>query len=119
MTALKFFTAIFLLPQVLAYAGRIDNPSPVLAAIAPTKIDAGSPGHVLTISGRNFLSSSTVLFNGAERSSTFLSPNRLTIKLTAADVNAPGSVSIAVVNPPPGGGNSTTLHLIVQPASSK
>ncbi len=119
MTALKFIAAVFLLPQVMAYAGRIDNPSPVLASISPNKIDAGARGQLVTISGRNFLSSSSVLFNGAERPSSYLSSNRLTIKMTAPELYAPGSFSIVVVNPPPGGGNSGTLHLIVQPSNSK
>jgi ABC-type phosphate transport system substrate-binding protein len=42
------------------------NPAPVIQSISPATIAAGTPGLTLTISGSNFLSNSTVSWNGAQ-----------------------------------------------------
>ncbi|HEV2445617.1 MAG TPA: IPT/TIG domain-containing protein [Candidatus Sulfopaludibacter sp.] len=119
MCALKLIAAVALLPQAMAFYGRIDNPAPVLAGISPNKIVARGAGQVLAISGRNFLSSSTVLFNGVQRPTKYVSPVRLTIVLSPSDLYEPGTYPVVVVNPPPGGGNSATGHLLVQPPASR
>ena len=119
MRVLKLVAAVALLPQAMAFYGRIDNPAPVLAGISPSKIIARAAEQVLTISGRNFLSSSTVLFNGVQRPAKYVSSSRLTIVLNPSDLYEPGTYPVVVVNPPPGGGNSAIGHLLVQPSTSR
>ena len=102
-------------PQAMAYYGRIDNPQPVVSAISPSRIAAGSGGRKLAISGRNFLSSSSVTYNGTARTTTFVDSTRLFISLSSADLNTPGTFPVVVSNPPPGGGTSSTVRLVVEP----
>lgn len=115
----KLAIILLVLPQAIAWGGRVDNPVPALTSIAPAAVAAGSGSQSLTLTGRNFLSSSQVQFNGTHRTTTYLSSNRLKIALTAADLRSPGSYPVVVVNPPPGGGASATSSLLVQPRAPK
>lgn len=115
----KLAIVLLVLPQAIAWGGRVDNPVPALTAIAPASIAAGSASQALILTGRNFLSSSQVQFNGSQRAATYLSSNRLKIALTSADLRSPGSYPVVVTNPPPGGGASSTANLLVQPRAPK
>lgn len=119
MVGLKFIASMVLLPQALAFFGRVDNPAPTLSSISPAKVAAGTSSQVLVVSGHNFLSSSSVLFNGEARAATFVNSTKLTLNLRSTDLYAPGSFTVIIVNPPPGGGSSAPAHLMVQPANSK
>lgn len=94
----------------------MDNPIPALVSVSPGRFAAGSTFQSLTLTGRNFLSSSQVRFNGVRRTATFVSPSRLTIRLTAADLKSAGSYPVVVVNPPPGGGTSSVVSVLIEPA---
>lgn len=110
----KLAIALVVLPQAIAWGGRVDNPVPVLTSVSPISIAAGSASQPLTLTGRNFLSTAQVQFNGGQRDVQYVSAGRLTIKLTAADLKSPGSYPVIVINPPPGGGSSATASLLVK-----
>lgn len=110
---IRTLAVIGLLSPAMAYYGRIDNPTPVLSAISPNKFAAGSPTQVLTVSGQNFVSSSTIQFNGAQRPTKYVNSNRLTIVLSSADLAVPGTYTLVVTSPPPGGGNSTIGRILI------
>ena len=57
--------------------------------------------------GANFLSTSTVTYNGVAHPATYVSASALTITLSAADQATAGSYAVVVTNPAPGGGSST------------
>lgn len=94
--------------------GSRDNPVPVLFAVQPVGFPAGSGGALLTLSGRGFIEGSVANLNGAERPTTFVSPTDLTVTLSAADLATPGYASVAVYNPPPGGGTSLPAPVTVE-----
>ncbi|WP_029523728.1 IPT/TIG domain-containing protein, partial [Polaromonas glacialis] len=54
------------------------NPVPALASLAPAGATAGSGGLSLTVNGSNFVTGSVVRWNGANRTTTFVSATRLT-----------------------------------------
>jgi hypothetical protein len=58
-----------------------------------------------------------VLWNGAARTTTFVSTSQLTAAITAADVANAGSASITVSTPSPGGGTSAPKTLIIAGAT--
>jgi uncharacterized protein (TIGR03437 family) len=92
------------------------NPLPVLTSLEPTSRIVGSGAFTLTVNGSGFLNVSSVRWNGAERLTTFINPNRLTIAVSGSDVAATGAVVITVFNPAPGGGLSNGLTFtITQP----
>ena len=93
------------------------SPVPTTTSISPTSTSAGGSGFTLTVNGSNFVSSSTVDFNGSPRTTTFVSSSQLTATITTADIATGGMDSITVVNPAPGGGASNAQTLaVVNPA---
>ncbi len=95
----------------------INNPVPTITSLNPSS----SPGcgqFTLTVNGTNFVSTSTVKWNATTLATTFVSSTQLTATVTAALVASPGTASVTVVNPPPGGGtsNAQTFTINVSPA---
>ena len=67
----------------------------------------------MTITGTNFLSASTVTYNGVAHAATYVSATQLTITLSAGDQGTVGSYAVVVTNPGPGGGASNALSFTV------
>jgi hypothetical protein len=82
------------------------NPVPTVASLTPSAAAAGSPNLALRVGGTGFVPGSTVLWNGAERATTFASATELVAYVPASDLAAAGSAEIAVASPAPGGGTS-------------
>jgi hypothetical protein len=72
---------------------------PVITSLAPSSKIAGSGTFTLTVNGSNFISgTSTVRWNGSNRTTTYVSPTQLTAAITAADITTAGTASITVAN---------------------
>jgi hypothetical protein len=84
----------------------INNPVPTTTSISPTSTTAGGSGFALTINGTNFNASSTVNWNGSARTTTYISATQISASILASDIVSPGTASVMVVNPTPGGGTS-------------
>src|SRR6266566_2379778 len=94
----------------------INNPVPTITSLNPSS----SPGcgqFTLTVNGTNFVTTSTVRWNGTALTTAFVSSTQLTATVTAALVASPGTASVTVVNPTPGGGtsNAQTFTINVPP----
>ncbi|MBS1854762.1 MAG: choice-of-anchor D domain-containing protein [Acidobacteria bacterium] len=98
--------------QVFTIAG---SPLPTISSVSPSTITGGLAAATITVTGSGFTSSSVVRWNGADRSTTFVTASRLTASLLAADTAAMGTVKVAVYNPPPGGGTSQTFNVSIAP----
>ncbi len=94
---------------------NVNNPAPTLTALIPNSIVAGSADFTLTLNGNGFLPASVVRWNGANRTSRFVSGTQLTVQVPAADVANTGTGQITVVNPAPGGGTSNALVFTITP----
>lgn len=79
---------------------------PQVTGMSPSSRTAGSGGFALTVTGTNFVSGSTVRWNGADRPTTFLSATQLSANIPAGDVTAAGTASVSVFNPGASGGLS-------------
>ena len=75
------------------------TPGPEVTALLPSAAIAGGPAFTLTVDGGSFVSGTTVLWNGTARSTTFVSPTRVTASIAAADIATAGSASVTVRNP--------------------
>jgi len=102
------------------------NATPIITALAPSSITAGSQTFTLALSGSGFISGSagvtTVYWNGSPRSALVnTNTNQILLAVLPADVASPGIAQITASNPPPGGGvsQSAATFLInpVQPAT--
>ena len=67
-----------------------------LSGVAPDTVRAGTPEFRLTVDGGVFTPGSVVRWNGSPRTTTFVSPSRLTAVITAADVARAGSARVDV-----------------------
>jgi len=88
-------------------------PVPAVSSLSPTSAVAGSAALTLTVNGGGFVASSVVRWNGASRTTTFVSANQLRAAITASDLATARSVPVSVVTPSPGGGTSGTVTLTV------
>jgi Putative Ig domain/IPT/TIG domain len=71
------------------------------------------------VTGSNFVSGvsgSVVHWNGANRTTTFVSATQLTAAIPAADIAAAGTASVTVQNNPPGGPVSNALIFTITQA---
>ena len=101
-------------PQTFA----INNPAPTATSLSPVSATAGGVAFSLTVNGTGFVSTSVVKFNGAARTTTFVSATQLTAAITAADIATAGTATVSVTNPAPGGGTSANLSFTINAASA-
>ncbi len=94
------------------------NPVPTISNISPANAAAGSGAFTLMVTGTNFISSSSVLFNGTARATTFVSATQLTAAILATDVASTGTPTVVVSNPTPGGGQSNSVTFTITAASN-
>ena len=88
------------------------NGAPTISTLSPNTITAASPATPITISGSNLYNGSSVYINGLKTTTT-LSGANLLATIPAAALGVPGYVSIYVVTPSPGGGQSNQLLFTV------
>jgi hypothetical protein len=82
---------------------------PRITGIAPTEAPVGGRAVDLTVNGLDFVKSSVVLCNGAERATTFVTANQLKARLVDDDLTTQGELEVRVYSP--GGGLSKPLML--------
>ena len=93
----------------------VSNPAPTLTSLSPTSAPAGTTSQLLTINGTKFLPpNSTVTYHAVAHTPTFLSSTQLTITLSGSDLATGGTYGVAVTNPAPAGGTSSTLNFTVK-----
>jgi len=85
------------------------NPAPVITALLPSGVNAGSGAFTLTVNGSGFIGTSVVNFNGAARATTYVNSGQLTAKILATDVASAGTPPVTVTNPSLGGGTSNSV----------
>lgn len=91
------------------------TPPPILNSFSPVSAFVNGPTFTLDLFGANFTVSSSVLWNGSSRPTTFLATDHLQTTISSADIAAVGSATVSVSNPPPGGGNSALGHFSINP----
>ncbi len=92
----------------------VGNPVPAVGSLSPSSTAAGGPGFTLTVNGSNFIAASAVRWNGADRTTTFVNSTQLQAAIPDTDIATPGTATITVFNPAPGGGTSNGLTFTIQ-----
>ncbi|MCK5056225.1 MAG: exo-alpha-sialidase, partial [Candidatus Aminicenantes bacterium] len=105
-----------------------DNPVPALTSISPTSKVSHMPDFTLTAIGTNFVSGSRIIFNGASKPTTYVSPTEVTCQVGPTDITAnlsivydyedlsgalSSNVPVLVNNPAPGGGDSNSVNFTI------
>ncbi len=95
---------------------RFDRPQnfPPLSlgiTLSPDTVAVGGPGFNLLItsgSAGGFVKGTVVRWNGANRPTTFISPQFVVAAISASDISTQSSGDVTVINPGPGGGSQDT-----------
>ncbi|HKQ72249.1 MAG TPA: IPT/TIG domain-containing protein [Blastocatellia bacterium] len=90
--------------------------TPTIITINPNSTTAGGPGFTLTVTGTNFVDSSVVRWNGADRTTAFVSPRQLTALITPSDIAVAGTANVMVFTQPvgaAGGGASNAVPFTI------
>lgn len=93
----------------------INNPTPAITSLSPNSATAGGAAFTLTVNGTGFISSSTVWWNGALRTTQFVSATQVTASISASDIASAGTASVVVQNQSPGGGSSPAATFTINP----
>jgi len=100
-------------PVSNALSFSIGNVVPTVVSVSPTSVWAGyvKDDITLLVNGTDFLSGAHVMLGTTEKGTTsFVSVTQLSVPLLAADIASPGTISVGVKNPAPGGGTSATTQ---------
>jgi hypothetical protein len=91
----------------------VDYPMPVLSAISPTTAQGGASGATITATGSNFVPISTIDWNGAPLSTSYVSATQLSASVPASDLATAASIAVTVATPAPGGGTTSAITFAV------
>jgi hypothetical protein len=89
---------------------------PQLSAIEPYTATVGSAPFTLTVTGSDFVTGSSVLWNGTALETTFVDASTLTASVTSAQLSAATAVSVSVRSPAPGNFTSNNVSFVVEAA---
>lgn len=90
-----------------------ENPLPIVLGATPPSITVGDPPPLVTVRGRRFVPTSQARIDGGDRITTFIDDSTLSVQIVPDDIDAAATLSLAVVNPPPGGGTSGMVSIAV------
>jgi hypothetical protein len=90
---------------------------PTISSLEPANAFAGGRTFALTVNGANFIDTSVVRWNGSDRITTFSSSTMLVASIPESDIASPGTASVTVFNPGPGGGESSPFTYSVLTAA--
>ncbi|MBB4634412.1 IPT/TIG domain-containing protein [Longimicrobium terrae] len=99
----------------------VQNPLPVVSALAPAALTAGGASTDVTVTGTGFVAGSRAYVGNAVRPTTFVSATQLRVQVSDTILATSGARTLSVVNPQPGGGVSSPFPFEVrapQPAIS-
>jgi hypothetical protein len=84
------------------------RPAPVIGSLSPSTIGfaQAQQGFLLTVNGKEFVSSSVVIINGTTLSTTVLSSQQLQVTIPTDFISGPGTANVTVSTP---SGNSGYL----------
>lgn len=92
---------------------QVNNPVPVLTAVAPAQAVVGQQSQVVRITGTGFVPGSYIRFDDEGKGTGYVSPTELQMVLEARDLDQAGTFPITVTNFGPAGGVSNTLTFTV------
>jgi len=77
------------------------RPAPVIVSLSPSTITFAEveQGVLLTVNGRQFVSSSVVVINGTTLSTKVVSSQQLQVTITTTLISAPGTANVTVNTP--------------------
>ena len=95
--SIRILLCLLLLTAVPAWGQVIlSTTGPAISSIAPTSVPVGTPSLTLTVYGKNFVSGSTITWNGISMPTTFVGSGKLYTVVPGNYLATAGTVKIAV-----------------------
>ncbi|HTU33665.1 MAG TPA: hypothetical protein VMF66_07670 [Candidatus Acidoferrum sp.] len=95
------------------------NATPQITGLVPPEVTADSQAFTLFVSGSQFISTTTVEWNGAEIPTVYdTASGQLLASVSAADVQTAGVAQVTVTSPAPGGGRSLAVAFTIDPGQN-
>ncbi len=110
--------------QVVLLRTSLTNPSPgnnptaAITTLTPAATEIGSANFLLKVTGSGFVPGAVVQWNGAERTTTFVSATELQAYISAADVATGSNVTVTAVNPASPASNQAAFRVGLLQVSS-
>lgn len=89
-------------------------PLPTIDETTPGSAMEGSSGMMISVKGNGFQNGATVYWNGAARTTTYISEQELQVELTNEDMATAGAFAITVANPGQEGTPSNPVNFMVE-----
>jgi sugar lactone lactonase YvrE len=99
--------------QGVCQSGSQTQDLPTLTRVAPNAVPLNSPDTVITLTGTNFVSSSTASLGSTVLTTQYVSPTSLTATVPAAQMTTGQVYPVTVVNPAPHAGTSAAQSFSV------
>ena len=100
----------------VSVSGQGQAPVPSIASLSPASVVAGSNTTNVTVTGTGFIGGTQVLYNGVPLWTWNNGQNQLSFSLPPATLANPGTGTVTVYNPSPGGGTSNALTFTIYAA---
>ena len=93
---------------------RVESPIPEIAILEPAEVQSGSIGFSLSVTGVDFLTGATVTWDGADRTTEYVSDTQVIASILSSDLETPRTVGVRVRNPEPtaGASNEITFNIV-------
>jgi hypothetical protein len=95
-------------PSVSLAITNGNAPRPSVSGLSPSSAAAGSQDTTVLVKGSGFVGNSTAMWNSVPIATAYISGSALMVVIPSADLTTAGTADVSVVNPPPGGGTSST-----------
>ena len=83
------------------YFLAIEKATPAITALSPSYKRARSSGFKLAVKGTGFVPGSQIQWNGTGSTTSYVTPAKLTMKVSAKDIRKKGKIPVTVLNPEP------------------
>jgi hypothetical protein len=94
---------------------NLTNPVPSISDFEPKSVEPRTNNLIVNVKGTGFAKGAVVRINGTNRDTDYVDETQINAKLLPEDVEKEGELEITIFNPPPGGGESTSMKLKIAP----
>jgi hypothetical protein len=99
--------------QMTTFSISYSNPVPGFSLLQPSFTTSGHADLTIQLTGDGFIETSIVRWNGGDLQTNYISPNRLVAVIPAVLLITPGSDTVTIYTPAPGGGTSAGLPFTI------
>ena len=92
----------------------VENPQASINSLVPDLVLLGSAGITLLVNGTDFVDGAVVIWNGDQRTTSFINSQQLSIELSDSDLERNGVIPVVVLNPEPVGLASEGAYFIIR-----